>query len=446
MKEPELLIYSNLNFNVFSMKRNKIATYGLLLFFLLLGHSSNGCTIVSCALHGEIFAAGNEDDYTPFFRIWFNPGTSERYGSVCFGAPDLQTGSAMNEYGLFYDYTAQYSIDPTKYHLEHPYNGDIFFEIIGKCKTVKEAMAFLETHDYTGSAQVLLADATGNSVIIHIGAKVMKSGNYQINTNFDICNLAAGNYSCGRYDIANQILSKTKTVSVSLLKNLLNETHQEGNLSTQYSYINDLKRGIMHVYLFHDFNHAYVIDLKKELTKGYRLEILADHFPISFAYQTFMQNNPLYKKENIMSEIKDKGLTKTIEKYIADLKNITKADSTLKMTLIDVGIQLIKDANNQHTNGSVWEYWFCFQNGYNIIPYSDDRLNAASELFDALLQEKWNDIKYKNFVLEMAAYVDLLENKKSMALASYQKLAANPSETFPVTYNRSKEILNRINQ
>lgn len=427
------------------MKRNNVITYGLFLFILLLGRSSIACTIVSCSLHGEVFAAANEDDVTPFSRIWFNPRTSERYGSVCFGAPDLQIGAAMNEYGLFYDFTAQYGIDPSKFDLKHPYNGDVMFELIGKCKTVDEALAFLEKHNYTAASQALLADATGNSVILHVGVQVKKNGNYQINTNFDIANLATGNYACGRYDISDKILSNAKSVSVPLLKNLLNLTHQEGELSTQYSNIYDLKRGIIYVYLFHDFENVYVIDLKKEITKGYRLEMLADHFPTSFAYQTYVQNHPLYKKEKIMSEIKNNGLSKTIDKYISELKNtgISK-DSTLYVTLIDVGIQLIKDAHNQHRYGSMWEYFFSLENGYQIIHYTDSRLKAATELFNALLREHWNDIKLKNFVIEMAAYIDLLENRKTIALEKYQYLAKNSSETYPVTNNRSREMLNHI--
>lgn len=117
----------------------------------------------------------------------------------------------------------------------------------------------------------------------------------------------------------------------------------------------------------------------------------------------------------------------------------------MKIALLDVGIQLMKDANNQHLHGGMWEYFFALGNGYNIIHYTDERLKAATELFNALLQEKWDDIKYKNFVLEMVAYNDMLGNRKSMALVSYQKLTANPSETFPITYNRSKEMINRIN-
>ncbi|MBN2635644.1 MAG: hypothetical protein JXR61_05195 [Prolixibacteraceae bacterium] len=427
------------------MKRNRKMIYALLFFILLFRNASIACTIVSCSLNGEVYAAANEDDFTPFSRIWFNPGTPERYGSVCFGAPDLQIGAAMNEYGLFYDFTAQYGIDPSKFDLKHPYNGDVMFELLGKCKTVDEALAFLEEHNYTAASQVLIADATGNSVILHVGVQVRKNVSYQINTNFDIANLATSNYTCSRYDISENILSNAKSVSVPLLKNLLNQTHQEGELSTQYSNIYDLKRGIIYVYLFHDFENVYVIDLKKELSKGYRLEMLAEHFPVSFAYQTYMQNHPLYKKEKIMSEIKNNGLTKTIDKYISEIKNTgTSKDSTLNITLIDVGIQLIKDAHNQHQYGSMWEYFFSLENGYKIIHYTDVRLEAATKLFNALLQEPWNDIKLKNFVFEMVAYIDLLEGRKTIALEKYQNLAENSSETFPVTKNRSREMLNRL--
>lgn len=45
----------------------------------------------------------------------------------------------------------------------------------------------------------------------------------------------------------------------------------------------------------------------------------------------------------------------------------------------------------------------------------------------------------------MVAYVDLLENRNSLALEIYKKLTANASEIFPVTYNRSNEMINRIN-
>lgn len=425
------------------MKFIKIFSLFVLLSTVFTSYPVKACTIVSCSMHGEVFAAANEDDYTPFSKVWFNPRTTERYGSVCFGAPDLQVGAAMNEYGLFYDYTAQYTIDPTKHHFEHPYNGDIFFDLLGKCKTVNEALQFLETHDYMVSSQVLLADATGNSVIINIDTKVLKKGAYQINTNFNICNASTGNYTCGRYDIADRILSKSKKVSVPFLKDILNKTHQEGSLSTQYSNIYDLKRGLVYVYLFHDYEHVYVINLKKELAKGYRLEMLANHFPMSFAYQSYIQNNPLFRKEKIMLEMKNKGVITTTNKYVTELNKEIKTDSTLSGTMFNVGIQLMKDANNEHSNGKVWEYWFSFSNGYNFTHYNDERLDAAAQIF-SVLRLQWTDIKYKNFFLEMMAYINLVENKTSLAIENYQKLILIPSETLAVTFNRSKEVLKRI--
>jgi penicillin V acylase-like amidase (Ntn superfamily) len=199
----------------------------LLLFALMiasiLSQNIYACTVISYALNGEVYAAANEDDYMGFARIWFNPKTAERYGSVCFGLPDLQAQAAMNEYGLFYDFTAQ-NIDPAKYSPKNLYQGDLFFEILGKCKTVKEALVFLEKYDYAISSQVLIADALGNSMIINAGIKLSKSGHYQINTNFDISNLKAKNYVCRRYDIAEASLREAKTINVPFLRDILNRT------------------------------------------------------------------------------------------------------------------------------------------------------------------------------------------------------------------------------
>lgn len=103
------------------------------------------------------------------------------------------------------------------------------------------------------------------------------------------------------------MLSDTKTLSVPFFKKLLDQTHQEGNLTTQYSSIYDLKRGLIYVYLFHDFNNVHVIDVKKELKKGYRLKNLDTYFPTSFAYESLVQAQPQYRKEQILSEINKKG-------------------------------------------------------------------------------------------------------------------------------------------
>ena len=399
------------------------------------------CTVISFALKGEVFAAANEDDYMGFARIWFNPKTAERYGSVCFGLPDLQAQAAMNEYGLFYDFTAQ-NIDLTKYQFKNIYKGDLFFEILGKCKTVKEALAFLEKYDYVISSQMLMADALGNSVIINAGTKLTKTGHYQINTNFDINNLKTKNYVCRRYDIAEEALKSAKTVNVPFLRDILNRTRQEGKLSTIYSNIYDLKRGIITVYNFHDFEHPYVIDLKKELAKGYRLEKISNYFPASFAYEQFlMSDRAMYRKEIILDELYKKGLQPTLTRYLSPDGNAVKKDSTFNGVLLEVGIQLIKDSYNQYANGGLWEYWFALPGGFKIENFNDERIKAAADVFDYLGAEKGIDNKLKNFILELSAYVKLIQGDKRKAKEYYGIAAGNSADTWPISFNRSKKML-----
>jgi hypothetical protein len=419
------------------MKKALVSAFVIYLFIV---NNISACTIVSCSLKGKVFAAANEDDYTSFSKIWFNPRTATRYGSVCFGLPDLQIQAAMNEYGLFFDFTAQNDIDPSKYHLKNPYKGDLFFEILGKCKNVKEALDFLSTHDYSFSSQALLADAEGNSVVINVGAQVIKTGNYQINTNFNICNVATGNYSCRRYDIANEMLSKATKLSVPFFKAILDATHQEGNLSTIYSNIYDLKRGIIYVYLFHNFNNVYVIDLKKELKKGYRLENIEEHFPPCFSYETFVQSDPGYKKESIMAEIDKKGLNNTL----AHLISLNDTSSANNLTLINVSLQLIRNAWNQHANGGMWEYWFSLPGGYTITHFKDKRIDASAEILSSIMKQEKLDSKNRNFAYEIYAYINLVQGNNLVAKEYYEKVISNPFETYAVSYNRAKEMLIRI--
>ncbi|MDR3715259.1 MAG: hypothetical protein P4L51_20835 [Puia sp.] len=418
----------------------------LLAAFLLYAEAGFCCTIVSCSRKGKVFAAANEDDYTstPYARIWFNPRTRERYGTVCFGLPDLQAQAIMNEYGLYVDFTAQEGIDPSKFHLKHPYTGDLFFEILGKCKNVKEALEFLKTHEYTFYSQALLADGEGNSVVINAGAKVIKEGDFQINTNFNIADLKKG-VTDRRYDLANQMLAANKVVSVPFLKEVLDRTHQEGDLTTLYSYIFDMKQGLIYVYFFHNYDHVYIIDIKKELKKGYRLENLADHFPASFTYETVIQKDPGYKKEQILSEIEKKGLDTTVDHYLSLVQHpVTKQDSTLRGSMIEVALQLIKNTWNQHADGGMWEYWFSLPGGYTIRHFRDQRLDAADRIFNLLIGQDKTNPKLRNFMTEMEAYISLVQGDKAAARSLYETASASQQDAYPVSYNRAKEMLSRI--
>lgn len=418
----------------------KILLFALILS-CILSQNIDACTVISYALKGEVYAAANEDDYMGFARVWFNPKTTDRYGSVCFGLPDLQAQAAMNEHGLFYDFTAQ-NIDPAQFRPKNVYQGDLFFEILGKCKTVPEAMVFLEKYDYAISAQVLIADAFGNSVIINAGTKLTKSSAYQINTNFDISKLKTKNYVCRRYDISDEALKKAHALNVPFFRDILSQTRQEGKLSTIYSNIYDLKRKIITVYNFHDFEHPWVIDLKKELNKGYKLEKLSNRFPASFAYEQFsMSDKAMYRKEMILDEINTKGLQPTLNHYFDLGKNNAKKDSTINSILLEVGIQLIKESYNQYAHGALWEYWFEMPGGFKIESINDKRVHAAGEIFDYLKTEKGTDAKLKNFIFELSAYTNLVQGDRNKAKEYYHIAAGNSADTWPISFNRSKKML-----
>jgi hypothetical protein len=416
----------------------------VLVGFIFIVQGGYACTVISAALKGEVFAASNEDDYVPFARIWFNPATKDRYGSVCLGLNDLSVQTAVNEFGLFMDFTAQ-NIDPAQYHIKNPYQGDWAMDILGKCKTVNEALEFVKAHPYAHSAQALIADALGNSVIINAGAQVEKNGPFQINTNFNISDLKTGKYSCQRYDISQQMLSQTTELSVPFFKNLLSRVRQEGNLSTQYSIICDLKKGLIYLYHFHDFDNVYVIDLKKELKKGYKLGKVSDLFPISFAYETYARQSPLFQKEQILDQIEKANFHQALEPYLsASNDQKAKKDSALSMSVLEVALQLVKNSWNQHEGGQMWGYWFNLPSAYEVPRWQDQRLLNAGILFKTLMKDPALGIKEQNFVAEIYAYTQLVLGNPEEARRFYQQVVVKPDESFPVSYQRSKAMLAKI--
>ncbi|MGN7706556.1 carcinine hydrolase/isopenicillin-N N-acyltransferase family protein [Chryseobacterium sp. JV274] len=417
-------------------KKNIFILIGILFYTINI----KACTIFSCSRGGETFVAANEDDTTPFTRIWYNPASSNRYASVCFGAPDMQVAAAMNEYGLFFDFAAA-NYDFTQLNLTNPYPGDIMWEILGTCKTVKEAIVILKKYDYISYSQALIADKYGNSVLVSPKGITEKNGDFQVNSN---CNMINGKLSCRRPEIANEMLSGSKENSVEFLKKILDKTHQEGELNTLYSTIFDLKKGIIYVYLFHDYNIVYIIDLKSELKKGYRIENLADHFPASFAYENFSKNHSLYLKESIFQEMKNKGIDRTIDHYISESEKLSPKNEKLNSALLEAALQLIKYSWNEHNNGSMWYYWFSKPYGYDVQQYKDTKLTSAEKLLKYLSSKETTDLKLQNFMYEMIGFINLTQGDKILAKEFYEKAVTNPDKAYSVTLIRGKEILNRM--
>ena len=236
-----------------------------------------GCTIVMAARDGLVLVGNNEDRNHPQTIVTFVPATEKYYGRIVFGYDDAPIQGGMNDQGLFVDGNALsptgWEPDPSKSSL--PIN--VMFTVLATCATCDDVKALFEKYNMPAlrRARFPVADRSGTSMVVEYGqgrVQFVKSDSwYQIATNFVMSNVKDGNYPCRRYRTADKILSESRKLSVELIREILEETHQEGGALTVYSNIYDLKKGIVRVYNLRNFDEVIAIDLSKELKKGQRV-------------------------------------------------------------------------------------------------------------------------------------------------------------------------------
>jgi hypothetical protein len=102
---------------------------------------------------------------------------------------------------------------------------------------------------------------------------------------------ALGNMLPGRDVIAKQMLEASPQISVDLFRRILAATHLDHEVGfsrpTVYSNIYDLKKGLVYVYHFHNFENAVVIDLADELKKGEHSYDLPSLFGPTYAFEIY---------------------------------------------------------------------------------------------------------------------------------------------------------------
>lgn len=235
-----------------------------------------GCTIVMAARNGLVLAGNNEDRNHPQTIVTFMPASESYYGRVIFGYDDAPIQGGMNDQGLFIDGNALaptgWQPDPAK----QEFRGNAMMVILGTCATCEDVKEFFEKHNVRGLARARfpVADRTGESMVVEYGqgrVQFAKSDTwYQIATNFVISNIKDGDYPCWRYNAADKMMSAAKELTVGLIREVLDRTHQEGRSLTVYSNIYDLKKGIIYLYNLRNFEESVVMNLAEELKKGQR--------------------------------------------------------------------------------------------------------------------------------------------------------------------------------
>jgi hypothetical protein len=241
------------------------------------------CTIFAASFGNTVLYGNNEDYTNPNTYYWVNPPGDGTYGGVYVGFDNLSPQGGINEKGLAFDYNAlpKAALNP---HSELPARGDIMRKIYQNCSTVEEAIAMAKKHNWGTSIrwQVLLADATGDAVVISAGpdgelafTRKPKGDGYLVSTNFNRANpenTYPGSYPCWRYNKAVEMLERIKNekdLTVGYFRSILDAVHVEGAVgNTLYSNIFDLKNGIIYLYHWHQFVEVATLKVAEEIAKA----------------------------------------------------------------------------------------------------------------------------------------------------------------------------------
>jgi hypothetical protein len=253
------------------------------------------CTAFCSVGRGQALAGNNEDYSNPVTKIWFVPGEKGKHGRVYAGFDDFFPQGGMNERGLFFDGFSAERVAAAGSAGKESFPGNLADRAMAECATVQQVAALFEKYNRSFLERGILffADANGDSVVIEPDAILRKQGRYQIQTNFHQSRVKAGEIPCERYKIAARLLGEAgENISVELFRRILAATHAEGANPTLYSNIYDLKRRVMYLYHFHNYENVVEIDLAAELKKGKRTLDLPSLFPRTFAAEVFARRRP----------------------------------------------------------------------------------------------------------------------------------------------------------
>jgi hypothetical protein len=240
----------------------------------LISWNSSACYILFLTDGSRVLVGNHEDWFAKDSAIKINPPGEGRYGSVIFTFQNegwAQGG--MNEHGLFFD--AAYTPFMEVHFDDHlsPYTGYLWQAVLDKCKTVQEALLYIQKFAIPelSESHIMLADANGLAVIV--GVKEGKiafhyvSGSSLLQTNFNLWHPELSDEpTCWRYEKTKTELQNNSTVSKEHMKSILEQTHQDS--LTVYSNIYDLKNRSIRTYNRRHFNKPLEVSLPEIFKVG----------------------------------------------------------------------------------------------------------------------------------------------------------------------------------
>lgn len=267
----------------------KVLQTALIIGIIFVGESSSdselvpgSCTIFSASFGNTAFYGNNEDYNNPKTYYWIRPSSEDTYGGVYVGFDNFSPQGGINEKGLAFDYNALPEA-PLNPHTELPNRGALMRKIQETCATVEEAITLAQKYNWGTSLrwQVLMADTTGDAVVISAGrdgelafTRKPEGDGYLVSTNFNRANpknTFQGSYPCWRYNKAVEMLEKIEDeedLTVDYFRNILDAAHVESAVgNTLYSNVFDLKNGVIYLYYWHQFEEVATLNVAEEIAR-----------------------------------------------------------------------------------------------------------------------------------------------------------------------------------
>jgi hypothetical protein len=379
------------------LKLTNLLKYVFVSFILINTFVVNACTIFMANDGQNVWIGNNEDELqNTKYRMWFYPAKKGNYGYAIWtelsfgkllnGFSYLNPQGGLNEFGLFMDFTAIDEIAVAKDDQKRDRKKQVVTDLLKKCKTVDEALAYLNKYNLVKLkyAQLFIGDANGNYATVTGGYIVSKTDNSFALTNYCINN--GHKEACHRRDVATHYLNSSLTFQLGDIKNILEKSTQKlpNNLISNYSMAVNLKTSTIYLYYKNDFTTVSTLNLSQELKKGKHHKDVQNYFPESIT--------------NVLeNELKSNGINATIERYKTlkktsfDKYNFKNDDAiNLSISWIEKGqttdaIKLLECLKEFDENNTTILSWL------GIAHRKNNQVEESNKYFSTVLAQKPND-------------------------------------------------------
>ncbi len=267
------------------------------LLLLVLPPPAHACTAFCVAARGRVLVGNNEDLFDPHTRLWFISAENGEHGRMYVGYDYAWPQGGMNDRGLFFDGfsvplvklppSTRPPLQPVANRVPNrPFPGGALDRFLAECASIEDVIGLFRKYEFPWAEKSVLmfVDASGEAAIFDGNGILRKKGRFLVQTNFRQSATRPGEVPCERFRIATGMLeSAGDNTNIDLFRRILAATHQEGDNPTQYSNIYDLKRRIMYLYHFHNYENVVTIELSRELRKGAHSVAIPSLFPRTHA-------------------------------------------------------------------------------------------------------------------------------------------------------------------